>query len=389
MFSLHADQEGGEVAHDTNATFTKHERLEDVIAPISWKILPVTNLAAFEALPPAAKDRETKKAADTFASGRRNIFVHYVTPILNERRRLLLGSGLTKKNYHKTAAQVWQALETDEAFFWNQTAREVRMCMKKGILSPKGCLIHGGRLDSKKTYVQHAEFAVASYLNLPTPEEHGVTPKAGPLPEDKCAMEKISISPVSCMEDVLSGNCVESMTLGGDKQRSTVASKSVTDVSAFANTQEQELELDKTELLDTLPDRFEYDQKMLYSHFARYDLHEVRKTEGKHRTAMLRQLADLFDKTGKTLFYYYTVPRLCKESYPPTAGETISSNAADVWRFLLGSEKDKWRITSASLKKQLGDGDVGGLGILQLDSLDADVLRLHELAQAALRSRLT
>ena len=43
-----------------------------------------------------------------------------------------------------------------------------------------------------------------------------------------------------------------------------------------------------TELLDTLPDRFEYEQNMLYSHFARYDYDEVRKAEGKHGTAMLR-----------------------------------------------------------------------------------------------------
>ena len=99
---------------------------------------------------------------------------------------------------------------------------------------------------------------------------------------------------------------------------------------------------------------------------------------------MLRQLADLFDKTGKILFYYYAVPRLCKQSHPPTARKTVTGQAADVWRFMAGTGKEKWRKQSAKVKKQLGDGDVMGLEMLQLDNLDVEVLRLHELAEAAL-----
>jgi hypothetical protein len=121
---------------------------------------------------------------------------------------------------------------------------------------------------------------------------------------------------------------------------------------------------------------------MLYSHFAHYDYASIREAEGKHQTAMLRQLADLFDKTGKILFYYYAVPRLCKKTYPPTAGETVTGEAARVWLFLPGAEKEKWRTASAGVKKRLGDGDIAGLEVLELGSLDAEVLSLHELARS-------
>lgn len=147
-----------------------NDTLAKVIEPIAWKVSPVTNVAVFEALPPAAKDRETKKAADTFASTGRNVFVHYVTPILSRRRELLISSGYTKKKYPKTAAQTWSTLPFAEAFFWNEAAKELRLCMKQNILSPKGCLVHAGRLSETEAYLWHAEIAVATYLNLPYPE---------------------------------------------------------------------------------------------------------------------------------------------------------------------------------------------------------------------------
>ena len=125
---------------------------------------------------------------------------------------------------------------------------------------------------------------------------------------------------------------------------------------------------------------------MLYSHFARYDYNSIRNTVGKHQRARLRQLADLFEKTGKVLFYYYTVPRLCKQTYPPTLGETVTSQAADVWKLLPGAEKEKWSNASAAVKKKLGDGDLAGLSVLELDSMDGEVLRLHELAAKVLKA---
>ena len=123
------------------------DRLAKVTAPIAWKYLPVTNISTLSALPPAAQERETKNAANTFASTGRNLFVYYVTRILTNRRSLLLESGTTKKKYPKTAAQLWQTVETEEAFYWNEAAKQLRLYMKEGMLSPKGCLIHGGEAE--------------------------------------------------------------------------------------------------------------------------------------------------------------------------------------------------------------------------------------------------
>lgn len=338
-----------------------------IISPTVWRYEPVVNLTHLEAFPQAARERETKKAASTFASTGRNIFVYYVTPILHERRRRLLISGIQKKKYTKTAAQVWQTVSHEENFFWNEAARYVRQCMSEGRLSPKGCLIHGGRLDERSAYVWHAEVAVAAYLELPpltvkSTEDGDITAIASnPKTEESAAkidMIEASKGLVEC-------------------QSTTYAS---------APPASNEIGIERTELLDTPPDRFEYERKMLYSHFARYEYDAVRAAEGKHQTAMLRQLADLFEKTGKTLFYYYTVPRLCKQSYPSTAGETVTGQAADVWILQTASEKAKWCNASADVKKRLGDGNVGGLEVLELGSLHQEVLKLHELTAAALRS---
>ena len=317
-----------------------HDTLAQTTAPIAWSYAPIANLPLLDALPPATRERETKKAADTFASTSRNVFVHYATPILEERRKRLLASGLRKKKYPKTAAQLWRIIGHDEEFYWSEVARSLRLGMKLGILSPKGCLIHGGRAGERESYVYHAEVAVAGCLELPVPIEKGDVVITS-LSETK-------------MEDVL---------------------------PKFVSTPDPAVENDM-ELLDTFPSRFEYDQKMLYSHFAHYDYATIRNAEGNHQTAMLRQLADLFDKTGKILFYYYAVPRLCKRTYPPTAGETVTGEAAKAWRLLVGAEKEKWRSASAGVKKRLGDGDVGGLEVLELGSLDAEVLGLHELARS-------
>ena len=358
------------------------EKLFKVTAPTTWKIPTVIDLAKLEALPPAAKERETKQAADTFASTGRNVFVHYVTPILEGRRKLLLEANIRKKKYPKTAAQIWQTVDAEEAFFWHETARQLRLCMKKELLRPKGCLIHAGRVSEKETYIWHAEVAVAAYLNLPTPQEPAGSPRdcteSMPAKTEESTVAELSLC-VSTNEDSNElCDSMESFTIEKNK-----LSVSVLDEEQLAKVQDGSQMCGSIELLDTLPDRFEYEQKMLYSHFARYDYNEVRQAEGKHQTAMLRQLADLFDNTGKVLFYYYVVPRLCKQCHPPSAGETVTIKAADIWRFLSGVEKENWLNASANLKKQLGDGDIVGLETLQLDSLDREVLRLHERAQAA------
>ncbi|TKA79778.1 hypothetical protein B0A55_03294 [Friedmanniomyces simplex] len=42
-----------------------------------------------------------------------------------------------------------------------------------------------------------------------------------------------------------------------------------------------------TELLDTLPDPFNYEPRILHDHFAHYDFNAVRDAEGKHQTAFI------------------------------------------------------------------------------------------------------
>lgn len=92
------------------------EQLATITAPIDWKFNTVTNLTHIEALPAAAKEREIKQAADTFASTGRNVFVHHATPILEERRKRLLASGLRKKEYPKSAPQLYQVIGAEEEF---------------------------------------------------------------------------------------------------------------------------------------------------------------------------------------------------------------------------------------------------------------------------------
>lgn len=81
------------------------------------------------------------------------------------------------------------------------------------------------------------------------------------------------------------------------------------------------------------------------------------------------------------------VPLLRKQCHPSTTGETVTSRAADLWRFLPDTEKTKWLDASAKVIKELGDGDIRGLELLQLDSLDGDVLMLRELVQATIQAR--
>ena len=342
----------------------ENEKLATAIAPIVWNYAPIADLHVLEALPRAARERETKKAADTFASTGRNVFVHYAAPILDERRKRLLTSGLRKKKYPKTAAQLWLNVGHEEQFYWNDAARHLRQCMKQGRLSPKGCLINGGRVDEKTMNVWHAEIAVAAYLELPAPPE-----------KMERGNEAIADGVKQKLEEVVS----KFDLLGA----SDGTSNRTLDLDSAAKADH---ERGSTTLLDTLPDPFTYDPKMLYSHFAHYDYDAVRKAEGKHQAALLRQLADLFNKTGKVLFYYYAVPRLCKQTYPPTLGDTVTSQAADIWKLLPGAEKEKWCIASSSMKKRLGDGDLAGLVVFELESLDGEVLRLHGIAAAALKS---
>ena len=263
--------------------------------------------------------------------------------------------------------------------------------MKKQVLSPKGCFIHAGRVADRHTYIWNAEVAVVTYLGLVPPEPLVLASEDEVVKAFETVIRKNADCELSTEGDGKLSDVLDSMrTLTLHEKKTEVDSQAENSTSSASDekaqmTDSEHAETVYTELLDTLPDRFEYEQNMLYSHFARYDYDEVRKAEGKHRKAMLRQLANLFDKTGKILSYYYTVPWLCKQTYPPALGETVTGQAAERWRFLPGIKKKAWLCAGLKLKKQLGDGDISGLETLQLDSLDPEVLRLHELSQEALR----
>ncbi|KAK5705588.1 hypothetical protein LTR17_021533 [Elasticomyces elasticus] len=406
-------------------------RVRTSLPALDLSIPPVLSLQRLEKFPPAARARELKKAADIFACSGRNIFVHYVAPILETRRKKLLASFVTKKKYTKTAAQLWHSLEqddSDEYFYWNEmVGRRIRESLRSCELSHEMCLEYAGMPEDRATCIWHAELAVSRYLGTPSLEPlaallDGGSDKAGnttkatktidsiktddtgllisenitfdttkhqtlsiavnekspPRAIDFTAPQQTDYTSLELLDELPDPSdvtTVSTLRISGNNKPLSLASEGTISRQTCEHT---------TEVLDTLPDRFECESRMLYSHFARYDFDAVRRAEGKHQTAMLRQLADLFDKTGMRLFYYYMVPRLCMMYSPPRDGSTVTSKASDIWRFLKDSQKAMWCSANQTVKTQLGDGDVLGLEMLQLDSLDLKVLKLHGLAVEAL-----
>ncbi|KAK5693676.1 hypothetical protein LTR97_010245 [Elasticomyces elasticus] len=396
---------------------------------LGFSIPPVLIVQRLDKFPPAARARELKKAADTFACSGRNVFVHYVAPILETRRTKLLASSVTKKKYTKTAAQLWHSLEQDdrdEYFYWNEMAgRRIRESLRSTELSYEMCLEYAGMPEDRATCIWHAELAVSRYLGTPSLEALAASSDGGSGPVNTA---ETSIADVIKADDtgLLISHEITYETTKHQTLRIAVNEKSppptinftvpqrtdhtsfdlldklpdpsdvitISELSIIGNDKSLSLASQSTisrqtserttEVLDTLPDRFECEPRMLYSHFARYNFDAVRRAEGKHQTAMLRQLADLFDKTGMRLFYYYMVPRLCMMYSPPRDGSTVTSKASDIWRFLKGPQKAVWCSTNQMVKTQLGDGDVLGLEMLQLDSLEPEVLKLHYRAVEAL-----
>ena len=141
---------------------------------------------------------------------------------------------------------------------------------------------------------------------------------------------------------------------------------------------------DDQQLLDVLPQPFQYEPKMMYGQFAHADYTEIRRLDGKQQAARLRQLADLFDPTGKVLFYYYAYSHIWKDFRPLKIDETVATRAQDRWKLLGSKEQEFWRTKSAAVKKLLGDGSVDGLICLELDSLDVEVVRLHRMMEDVL-----
>ena len=131
-------------------------------------------IAKLERLPQAAKATELSERACTFTSSGRNIFVHYVEPVLNCRRAALHSSGLTKKKWFKTAAQLWQTMKErqhEEYIFWCQQASELQNDLRTKTLSHEDCLKYAGRAGDAQMCVLHAQIAVSHYLDIALPLE--------------------------------------------------------------------------------------------------------------------------------------------------------------------------------------------------------------------------
>jgi hypothetical protein len=83
-------------------------------------------------------------------------------------------------------------------------------------------------------------------------------------------------------------------------------------------------------LLDMLPNRFDFEPQVLYSHFAQYDYNSIHHAEGKHQVAMLHQQSDLFHRSRKELCYYYLVPRLYEAYNPSRCGSTVTDKTVEI-----------------------------------------------------------
>ncbi|EME39554.1 hypothetical protein DOTSEDRAFT_28687 [Dothistroma septosporum NZE10] len=144
----------------------------------------------------------------------------------------------------------------------------------------------------------------------------------------------------------------------------------------------------RSQLLDTLLEPFgPISSRMIYGNlFQLYPYTAVHSAAtGKHTTALLRQLADLLDASGKEFFYYYVYPHLWKCIRPTDVDETIAAVAHALWQFMKGADKEEWSRASGDAKKLLGDGNVVGLMRLELESEDSEVLRLHEMVRKLLK----
>ncbi|CZT18209.1 uncharacterized protein RCC_04052 [Ramularia collo-cygni] len=300
-------------------------------------------------LPPASRQREILKLANNKLSNGYALFVHYVQPTLELRRKVLLDSGTTKKKFYKSVGKLYEDLPTGQKAFWNGEAARLRVLVRDKVITHEECVRHAGSPDQWDTYIEYAETAVAEYLLIPLPI------KAPSLETPDLICDEQTITPIS-----------------------TIAP---TEIDSPTTSLHQPL-------LDTLPEPFSFEPRMLYSHFAKYDLDEILSTPTRKRQLeKLHQLADLFDRTGRVLFYYYVYPRLWRRMRPLNADESIASFAQDLWRFAQGAVVQEWQVAEVDVKKMLGDGDVNGLALLRLGGLHPRVLRFHEMAEQAVGGR--
>lgn len=337
---------------------------------------PVKDIAIFKAFPPASRQRALAQEAMKFAANARNIFVHYVEPILDLRRKEKLAFGTTKKKFYFNTARLWAEMQTidelhEQRFFWNQKSVEMKLALKKKTTTPEVVLENAGFEEDWWECRKYAAMAVGWYLGQDQPR--GFVDGTGD--EAATAMTLEDTGP-SLQEDLCH---VEQKLhdLAGDISKLTLHH----DLTEFSKLPTN----DNHPLLDVLPSPFIYEPKMMYGQFAHANYIEIRRLDGKQQAARLRQLADLFDPTGKILFHYYAYPHIWKDFRPLKIDETVPTRAQDKWKVLGLKEQEFWRAKSAEVKKLLGDGNVDGLTCLELDCLDPEAVRLHRMVEDVLR----
>ncbi|KAK4616323.1 hypothetical protein CLAFUW4_10372 [Fulvia fulva] len=415
------------------------EGLEDSIEP-----QPVIDLLRYRGFPQTARQRELAKEATRFAANAIYLFCHHVTPVLEARRKALLATSTRRKKYHKSADLIWRALPHDQSFFWEHHAQLVRQALKDGTLSAEQCLQNAGFRDEWLAYRRFAEMAVADYLELPMPEyvqeappddlHLGEQSAASAPPPHKSDAEALALAvsrmqamddalerkgpyvldntkdhilPAYVPTDMLSDKTMDRKLYGprpnlrpmlkgvethvadsGEYASPPRVSPSILDNLGMQLGHYRTSSRNTDTLLDTLSETFgPVTSRMIYGNFVQLYPYTVvhNAATSKHATALLRQLADLLDPTGKEFFYYYVYPHLWKYIKPTEVDETIAAVAHGLWQFLKGKDKEGWRRASRDAKKLLGDGDINGLTRLALESKDPDTLKLHEMMRKALR----
>ncbi|KXT12306.1 hypothetical protein AC579_6217 [Pseudocercospora musae] len=332
---------------------------------------PVKDIATYKSFPPgsAARHRALHQDALNFTANARNIFVHYAEPTLEIRRQQKLASGTTKKKFYHNAAQLWAEIQTidelhEQRFFWNQKSVEIKLALKKKTITHEDVLQNAGFEEDWWGCRKYAEMAVGWYLGQEPPREFVDTA------EDE-AMTAVTAGDKDHHREAEPLRLKEMLhDLRSDISKLAFQTPALDFAKPAPNDHQQPL-------LDVLPEPFTYQPKMMYGQFTYADYIEIRHLDGKQQSARLRQLADLFDPTGKVLFYYYAYPHIWKDFRPLRIDETVATRAQDKWKLLGSKEQEFWRVKSAELKKLLGDGNVDGLNCLELDNLDPEVLGLH------------
>ncbi|KAF2765174.1 hypothetical protein EJ03DRAFT_219012 [Teratosphaeria nubilosa] len=340
-------------------------------ARLPSRVTPVLNeqqLEHLQALASATRPRLLKAAADDFASSGESVFVHYAAPILQERRTALLKSGTTNINYFKTASQLWPNLPDEEQVFWNEViARQLRLSLMQKSLSYDECVKYAGKIEDVPTCLFYAEAAVCRYLGIEEPDP--------PKPDLAATADPVTYAMAVVIDAVKPGAAREVLTNFGFPG---VAPPPQAE-------QEWEEEDEDWDSLDPSQPRFECTRDMMYRPLTRFTLEDVRRAEGRLQFMMLRHLSGRFDNTGRELFLYYVVPRLCKQYTPPRHSNNVLGLAREIWADLIEREKETWWAANVMFRGELEKGDEHGLVFMELGSLDGKVISLHDMAETALK----